>query len=143
MKKEMFTWTEEDSVGVRLFDEQHKMFFHIANNIFDLLCADIEKSMKQNLLISLARYLEGYAILHLNSEEKCFNEFHYEDAAHIKAHDAFREAMGKFMCDVEQESFNMEEKGKEMAEFSGNWLLNHIRVVDKQYSNFFHEHGMH
>lgn len=144
MEKEMFVWTEGDSVGVQLFDEQHKVFFHIANNILDLLRSDMGESAKRNTLISLLRYLKGYTTFHLDSEEKYFSQFHYEDAAaHIATHNEFRETIDTFMLNAEQESSDLEKIGKEMAEFAGKWLLVHIRVVDKEYSNFFHEHGMH
>lgn len=140
----MFTWTEEYSVGVQLFDEQHKVFFHIANNILDCLHGDMGGSAKKNTLVSLLRYLKGYTTYHLQSEEEYFGQLHYEDAAaHIATHNEFRETIDAFMLKAEQESADTEKIGKEMAEFAGNWLLNHIRVVDKGYSNFFHEHGMH
>lgn len=142
-RKEAFTWTEEYSVSVQLFDEQHKVFFHIANNILDFLHADMEKTRKKNTMISLLKDLQSYAIYHLNSEEEYFNQFHYQDAAaHIAAHDSFRKTMERFMKNAEQESADIEKIGREMAEFTGNWLLKHILVVDKGYSQFFHEHGM-
>lgn len=143
MEKEMFNWTEEDSVGVQLFDEQHKVFFHIASNILECLQSDMGGSAKRNTFISLLRYLKGYGTFHLSSEENYFSQFHYEDAAaHIATHNKFRETIDTFMLNAEQESADLEKIGKEMAEFAGNWLLSHIRVVDKEYSNFFHEHGM-
>lgn len=143
METDEFVWKEEYSVGVQLFDEQHKLFFHIANRVFDFLNEDLRNSKKKELLIGILKDLESYVIYHLNSEEEYFNQFHYEEAgAHIAVHNQFREKVRKLMSAAEQRDADIKKIGKEIADYAGNWLVNHIKVMDKGYGKFFHEHGV-
>lgn len=143
MEISAFVWKEEYSVGVQLFDEQHKIFFQITSRISDFLSEDLKDPKKKDPLISILLDLESYAIYHLNSEEEYFNQFHYEDAtSHVSVHNQFREKIAKLMNDARKNNVNVKKIAKEIHDYAGNWLVNHINVMDKGYGKFFHKHGM-
>ncbi len=139
---EKFIWNNDYSVGVALIDEQHQHFFEIANEIIDL--ADKKETGKEALFAYLGE-LGDYSLYHLGTEEKFFDEFKYENAPqHKVAHDAFRVTIKEHL-DAAQNATTDDDimrLSEVAAAFTGDWLKNHILVMDKQYTAFFHEHGL-
>ena len=143
MEIDKFVWKDEYSVGIQLIDEQHKMFFQMANRIFDFLNEKSEAMQKRKTLINLLNNLENYALYHLSTEEEYFNQFHYADAVpHIAAHDHYRGVMKKLFNDARQEGADVKSMAKAAAEYVGNWLSEHILVMDKGYTKVFRDHGI-
>ena len=137
---EKFIWTDDYSVGITLIDEQHQHFFEIANEIFDLID---KKEFEREALFAYVMELGDYALYHLGTEEKFFDEFKYAGAPeHRAAHDAFRATAGKYLDDARASTTDITELSGKIASFAGNWLKNHILVMDKQYASFFREHGL-
>ncbi len=137
---EKFVWEEKYSVGIKEIDEQHKHFFEIANGIIDLTAK--ENLTKEETIKSLQE-LGDYAFYHLSTEESYFDKFKYQDAPlHINAHNEYRESVGEYFRKMTDLGTDMKKLLEEMAAYSGNWLLAHIVVVDKQYTKFFNEHGL-
>ncbi|MEI7810357.1 MAG: bacteriohemerythrin [bacterium] len=135
-----FVWTEEYSVGVVEIDEQHKKFLDICSSILSLVentsLSDEEAYLKVGELNEYANY-------HLSTEEKDFEISKYPGALeHINVHDKFRRMVKGFEEQMQDSSQDKKVILKEMGEFSGNWLMNHILRMDKQYSECFHEHGI-
>ena len=137
---EKFIWTEDYSVGIKLIDDQHQRFFEIANEILGLID---EKEPEREVLSAYLDELGNYALYHLGTEERFFDEFKYQGAPeHRVAHDIFRTTVGKYLDDVRKTTTNITELSGNTASFSSSWLKNHIFVMDKQYAMFFHEHGL-
>lgn len=141
MEIKTFTWSPEYSVGVQMIDEQHQHFFEIANRI--LLIAGAEHIEREELF-ELFSELGNYALYHLGTEEKLFDELAYPDkSAHVAAHDQYRDMIAnRFNMALSASDADVREVAKEMAEYSGQWLKEHILAVDKKYMEFFNEHGM-
>ncbi len=134
-----FIWTEEYSVGIKTIDEQHRRFFEIANSIIDLG----EKNVSKEELLAALGQLGDYALYHLGTEEKYFDEFHYSEAArHVAIHNQYREKIKNYLDATRNEKANIKELAKEIASYSGDWLSHHILIMDKQYTKFFIEHGL-
>lgn len=135
-----FTWTKEYSVGVEEIDEQHQHFFALANEIIALSeQADVQI---RELLFKVTN-LSSYAVYHLLTEENLFKRYNYPDAtAHISAHNAYREKMKQFVAQAEKEGTDTKKLALEIAEFAGDWLMNHIIVMDKKYVDFMREVGI-
>jgi len=137
---EKFIWTEKYSVGITLIDEQHQHFFEITNEIFDLIDG---KSPEREALFAYLEELGDYALYHLGTEEKFFDEFKYEGAPeHRIAHNAFRETVGKYIDEARKNNADIAKLSENTASFASGWLKNHILAMDKQYAPFFREHGL-
>ena len=140
MTEDKFIWKDEYSVGVQLMDEQHKIFFQMANRVFDCLES---KVINHDALINVINDLENYALYHLGMEEEYFNQFHYEEAAnHIAVHNQYRETMKKLFNDARQENIDAKQTAQKAALYAGNWLSQHILGMDKGYKRVFNDHGM-
>ena len=135
-----YIWTEQYSVGVKEIDEQHQHFFAIANDILEI--AGQENIEIRELLFKITN-LNNYVVYHLLTEENIFQRYNYPDARiHVRAHNDYREKMRQFMSEAEKEGANTKDLALKIAQFSGDWLMNHILVVDHKYIAFMHEAGI-
>jgi hemerythrin-like metal-binding protein len=135
-----FVWTQQYSVNVEEIDDQHKEFINICNSLFDLAESD---SFTDEEALTKVGQLGSYAIYHLSTEEDLFIKTNYPDAVKHKAfHDEFRQKSIEFEKRIRDRAEDKKKVTVEIAEFVGSWLLNHILVVDKQYSKYFNEHGV-
>lgn len=135
-----FVWTNEYSVNVAEIDEQHKEFFNIANSLLNL--ADSTSFTDDEALIKVGQ-LGNYAFYHLSTEEDFFIQTGYKDAPeHTDAHNKFREKSKDFENKIRNKGVDKKAILKEVAEFAGDWLMRHILVMDKKYSEFFNEKGI-
>lgn len=133
-----FVWTDEYSLGINVIDEQHKHFFEIVNNIYDML--ESTGDNRQDL-IDVIDELAQYAYFHLATEEKYFNQFAYSDIAnHMRYHAIFRQKSEEYTDRVKSENEDLPQLAQEVTDFSKNWLSNHILVADKLYAPFFKAH---
>ena len=135
-----YIWTEKYSVGVKEIDKQHQHFFEIANEIIAL--AGQEDIATSELLFKITN-LSNYAVYHLLTEENIFKRYNYPEAeAHISAHNAYREKMKGFIAEAEKDGADAKNLALQMAEFAGDWLMNHILAMDKKYEEFMREAGI-
>lgn len=134
--KELIPWSDAYNLGVAEIDSQHKKMIGIINHLYSVMQAATEKEEMNTILQELI----DYANYHFATEEKHFEEFHYEDAVeHIKAHDMYREKISKF---AEEYYNNAIMLPFEMMDFLGEWWTRHILGVDRKYVPNFHEHGL-
>ena len=135
-----FIWTDKYSVDVTEIDEQHKEFISIINSLFDLM--ESTSFTDEEALIKVGQ-LGSYANYHLSTEEEFFITTGYKDApVHIKVHDKFREKAKDLINQIRDKNIDKKVVLKEVAEFAGNWLMQHILIMDKKYSSFFNEKGI-
>ena len=148
-----YIWTEQYSVGVKEIDEQHQHFFAIANDIIEI--AGQENIEIRELLFKITN-LNNYVVYHLLTEENIFQRYNYPDARiHVRAHNDYREKMRQFMSEADKvngearegdlgqkEGANTKDLALKIAQFSGDWLTNHILVMDHKYIAFMHEAGI-
>ncbi|MEY4744349.1 MAG: hypothetical protein RL272_294 [Candidatus Parcubacteria bacterium] len=136
----MFVWTKEYSVGVQEMDEQHQQFLAIANEALNLA---IEKQTSNDALLKvLVRFL-NYAHYHLSTEEEYIARFGCPQPGHIEAHDEFRATFNKLFSKAwESDVATSHQYAEDAARYAGQWLLNHILIVDKGYTECFNEHGL-
>ena len=135
-----FIWNNEYSVGIKIIDDQHKRFFEIANEIYDLLQ---NKPVSKDAVMLAINNLGSYALYHLFTEEKYFKDFEYaghED--HVKKHDFFRGKVAGYLEKLKSLKDNYEAIADEMGNFSENWLVSHILETDKKYVECFKAHGL-
>jgi hemerythrin-like metal-binding protein len=135
-----FIWTPEYSLGIGIIDEQHQHFFDIVNRVYDTLETSKDDSAG---LVSVISELKDYALYHLSTEEKYFNQFAYFDIEnHMKYHMAFREQSEVYSERLKSGSEDLPKLALEITDFAKDWLMKHILVADKMYAPFFKEHGV-
>lgn len=129
-----FTWDESYDVGVEKFNEQHRHFFEISNSIYDL----VEKGeVDREELMAPISELINYGLYHMSAEEGAFHKYSYpKTEEHIEAHNFYRQKTQEYLEKSMDLNINIVTLAKEIADFASDWLFEHIRLVDKQYSSF-------
>ena len=137
---EKFIWTDDISVDVEEIDEQHRHFIEIVNSLVDFVN---QGSADRHELMVRAMQLGDYALIHFSTEEDHFEKFQYEHAvAHKAVHDQYRVQFRDILDQIRDEKNDVKQLAKHAADFSGNWLIHHIKVMDRQFTQSFHEHGL-
>ena len=129
-------WKEEYSVHVALIDGQHKGLIKIIDDLYQSM---LKKNTKETIPQIFER-LNAYAIYHFGTEEKYFKEFGYPYAKeHISEHEQYKTDI----TEMEKEEKEGKLEPLRLLMYLENWWINHILNVDKKYSDFFNEHGLH
>ncbi len=128
-----FSWDKSYNVGIKKLDEQHK-------HLIDAL-KDINKAMEDKrdklAIAQVINNLRKYAQEHLLEEENFLLDIGYPDyEEHKKQHEIFKDKLAKFCDDFNSDRYLLH---FEIAVFLKNWILNHIKVVDKKYADFLNE----
>jgi hemerythrin len=129
-------WTEECSVGVRQFDDDHKKLFDIANDLYDSVVSGNPK----NILSDALDRLGAYAKEHHRHEEDTFAQTDYPDA---RAHKSQHEIAKMMFADIRNDMSRAEngQLSMELAKVLKGWLLIHIQTEDKKFGAFLNGKG--
>ena len=125
-------WTEDLSVGVDLIDQQHKVWFDKANQLFDA-----GKSGKaKEFIAQMLQFLDEYTKMHFRDEEKYMLSIHYPEYATQKT------LHTNFIAELTKIKNEYAESGSNIAVIINanqmviNWLVNHISSQDKKIGTF-------
>jgi methyl-accepting chemotaxis protein/hemerythrin len=129
-------WDASFSTGVSKYDEQHKVLFNMVNDLADAMQQKKSKEAVGRVLNGLAEY----TINHFADEERSFSQSHYPEetehkALHKKLLDQVTALIGKFNAGeplIAQDVIN----------FLKDWLINHIKGVDKRYGPHLNKNGI-
>lgn len=133
-------WSNEYSIGLDEIDEQHQTLIQIIN--------DFEKAIfhKNVPLIQTAlNATETYTIQHFSVEEVLMGIFNYPKInEHKQQHSIFLNIIVKRKkelnkLDATKDLTLILEMAGSTKNMLGQWLLNHIKVSDKEYTAFFLE----
>lgn len=125
-------WTQNLSVGVKMIDDQHKMWFEKAEKLFEAG----QNHRAKEYIGELLTFLDDYTKKHFADEERYMLRIHYpEYEAQKTAHAVFIEKLAKL-----QEDFNAS-GGSLLVLLNANqmvleWLTNHISTMDKKIGLF-------
>jgi len=125
-------WTPNLSVGVKMIDDQHKMWFEKAETLFDAG----KNHQAKEFIGELLTFLDDYTKKHFADEEKYMLSIHYpEYEAQKKAHTAFIAELAKLRNDFDTSG------GSLMVILNANqmvidWLTKHISNMDKKIGEF-------
>lgn len=120
-------WTEDLLVGVEEIDSQHKELVVRTNNLFDAM--KLGKGRQE--IGELVTFLERYAVMHFGLEERYMATYEYPDSpVHKTKHTKFVEEFSAI-----KSRFASEGPAADLVvsvhAFLTDWLLDHIRTVDK------------
>ncbi len=125
-------WDQSYSVGVKLIDSQHKRLFALINDFHEA------KTNLDQVLQDLLSYID----FHFRTEEKFFHEFGYEKIEeHSKMHKFYEDKIREIYKRCLQEKVDEGKISLEIEDFIRDWIIHHIKVSDKEYTECFHKHG--
>jgi len=128
-------WTNDYSVNVAEIDDQHKKLFAMIDEYYQALGRKEQTEALAELLEGLAQY----AATHFHNEEVYFDKFGYQHAeAHKQAHADLVARVTDIAARARQ---GVAVLNMELATFLRDWLNEHIKGLDTQYSQCFNEIG--
>jgi len=126
------TWTPNLTVGVKQIDDQHKVWFDKANELFEAGKAQRAKEYIDKMI----DFLDEYTKQHFRDEEAYMEKIGYpEIEAQKKAHASFIKDLAKLKSDYNESGGNLLViiNANKMVI---NWLTNHITTMDKKIGDF-------
>lgn len=133
---EFIEWNDSLSVGVSVFDKEHKQLISLVNKLNHALAAGSAKKTMEDILKSLVNYTK----IHFKHEEEYMTLYDYpEYSKHKQEHDALTSQVMDFAQRYEsgKASFSLE-----LMNFLKDWLVKHIMGSDMQYKEFFRSKGV-
>lgn len=129
-------WTATYSVGIDSIDQQHKRLVDIINELYD----GMKQGKGQQVLNRTFTELASYTQTHFKYEEDVFDKYGYmRSMSHKKEHTELLKQVALYAEQYQNGKIMM---SMEVMDFLKNWLLNHILVIDKAYTDFFKEHNV-
>jgi hemerythrin len=127
-------WDDDNNVGVKIIDDQHKHFVGLLNHLYSCLEA---KDVKR--LPNIINDVVEYANYHFETEEKYLIKFNYADAdSHIAAHNNLRLKINDFA----NKSSDSIESGFDFLYFMEHWFLIHFKGSDAKFAKLFNQNGL-
>jgi hemerythrin len=135
-------WTDNLTVGVKDFDEDHRRLIRIVNELhmatqYPDAAGNVES---EEIEIALHR-LENYVKYHCVSEEKAMAKAHYPELeAHRKEHDKLLDMVVEMTARFKG-SVSVKD-AQEIMLAMHDWMVNHINGTDKQYTEYLNAAGI-
>ena len=130
-------WKKDYSVGVAIFDDEHKKLIAIINQLHDAFVRGVDKLVLQRISDSLVEY----TLMHFRHEEMYFDDWAYPAAGeHVAIHAKLRQRVFEYRKQIQEK--DSKELAEEMTVFLRDWLLNHILVDDRKYGAFLYDKGL-
>ncbi len=129
-------WDESFSVKVKRYDNDHQKLFAMINTLHESMVAGKGREKIQEVVKQLADYTKQ----HFAAEEVQLEKSHYPGlAVHRVEHQAFVKKVEQFQKDLAAGTVNI---SISVVSFLNDWLINHIKRTDQQYSTFLNQHGV-
>jgi len=130
-------WKKDYSVGVAIFDDEHKKLIAIINQLHEAFTVGVDKLALRRISNSLVEY----TLMHFRHEEMYFDDWAYPAASeHAAIHAKLRQQVFEFSKQIQEK--DSKELAEEMTVFLRDWLLNHILVDDRKYGAFLYDKGL-
>lgn len=125
-------WKPSLSVGIESIDEQHKVWFEKANELFE---AGRQQRAKE-YIVTMFDFLDEYTKKHFRDEEAYMEKIKYPEIdAQKRAHAGFIANLAKLKKDYTESGGNITliiNANKMIVD----WLTQHISVMDKKIGDF-------
>jgi hemerythrin-like metal-binding domain len=126
----LVTWSENFSVGIAQFDNEHKKLIDMLNTLHDAMREGKGKTILSNLLNDLTTYVST----HFSNEEKFMLANNYPQyTIHKKDHEDFAKKVLEYTTLHANGLFS----ANQLSATLRDWLLTHISDSDKKYGDFF------
>jgi len=132
----MLTWDDSLSVNIDAIDDQHKVLVDMINGLHEAMRTG--KGVK--VLEKLVDGLKNYTVDHFATEERLMVQHKYPGyLAHKKEHEKFVAKVLEFENAFIHGTASLT---MDVMRFLKDWLVGHIKGVDKKYGPFFNERGI-
>jgi hemerythrin len=136
-KMALVAWDQSFSVKVDQCDEDHKRLFAVLNKLHDAMIA----GKGSQIISGILKELEDYTKFHFAREEALLEKSNYPALApHRAQHREFENKVQSFKRDLEA---GKTAQSVNVANFLKDWLTNHIKQTDRQYSEHLNKAGVH
>ena len=124
-------WEDSFSVGVEIFDNEHKKLIEIINRLhLALLMKETDAVMGKTL-----KDLIDYTITHFaHEEDNMSNQTYPEFFKHKKEHDELIKKVQDYKTQIESGKTTI---SLSIMNFLKDWLMSHILGTDMKYKDFF------
>jgi len=125
-------WTPNLSVGVDFIDEQHKIWFEKADQLFSAG----QRGEAKEYILQMFDFLEEYTNTHFRDEEEYMASINYPELdAQKKAHAHFRDELTRIRREYTESGGNLVLLVK-TNKMIIDWLTRHISSMDKKIGEY-------
>ena len=133
---EFISWNDKLSVGVKIFDEEHKQLISFLNKLNQSILSGSTAKTMGEILANLVRYTR----IHFKHEQDYMTAHGYPDYdMHKKEHDSLTTQVAEYN---ERLKSGKTTYSLELLNFLRDWLTKHIQGSDMNYKNFFISKGV-
>lgn len=129
-------WDESYSVNVAEIDQEHKKLLDLTNQLHDAMRNGQGKLVVGNIINELLKYTET----HFRNEEILMEKAGYPGLA---SHKLVHKRLVDQVKDLAEKANNGNlSLSLEVMNFLKDWLVEHIKGTDKNYSSHLNKHGI-
>jgi hemerythrin len=133
---EPIEWTDSFSVGVALFDAQHRQLIDMLNKMIKDSAATTRSETVADVLTDMTNYAQE----HFKSEEDLMIEHGYPHLdEHRHQHHGFQEKAARLCFATVKGQTSVPQ---ELLEYLQQWLIRHILQADMAFKPFFEQKGV-
>lgn len=132
----LFVWDSSYSVKVERFDDDHKKLFSLTNELYEAMRVGKGSQVVQHI----AEELKTYTKFHFAAEEEQMAKTGYPALnSHRAEHQELIHTVDKIQKDLKDGILG---QSVEVATLLSDWLVNHIKRTDQQYSDHMNAKGV-
>ena len=132
----LLTWTGDFSVKINDIDNQHMKLVNLINDLHSAM----KEGKGKEVLGKIIRELVSYTKYHFTFEEKLLTQHKFPGySLHRTEHEEFTNKVSGFENDYKQGKAVL---SQEVLLFLKDWLVNHIKGTDKNYSAYLNSAGV-
>lgn len=130
-------WKEDFSVGIAVFDDEHRKLIALINRLHESASGGSDRLALQRISDELV----DYTLQHFRHEEEYFEEWGYPGAKeHIVRHEQLQCRVFEYRKRIH--GTETPELALEMLHFLCDWLRCHIMVEDRKFGRFLLQKGV-
>ncbi|MEG3637765.1 bacteriohemerythrin [Magnetococcus sp. PR-3] len=135
-QRPFFPWSDNMSVGVKQFDDDHKVLIDLTNQLHRGMKEGIENDQLHAIIDELTAFTET----HFKREEAAMADINYPGLdAQKKEHRAMVKKVVEFADEFKKGEFAV---GIDVLSFNKTWLSQHILGSDMEYRSYFNSKGI-
>jgi hemerythrin len=122
-------WKDSFNIGVKVMDEQHKVFASYINELYDAIQAGKAEAITEPTLAKLTDYIQS----HFAVEEDILKSINYPMLEDQKGQHAYYISELTFL---KSSYLNKTQTAQNMLLFLRDWFLHHITTEDLKYAEY-------